>query len=234
LVRDVEGIDFVLGSYGGVYTQQPDNENGTALIYSGNQGKRVGVARVFLGDDYRVVDYKAHLHALGEVYPSDPAMLEFVHQTYKETDRVGGAAGAGPVVAPGAVSPAGRFTGNRVCAECHTQAFAQWASTAHAHALQTLEADPEGAAQDCRSCHVTAFGEAGGFTDGSTTPEFASVGCETCHGPGRSHATRPEAGYGKVSVRSCAGCHTTRQSPEFDYYTYLTKVTHREAAQGSR
>ena len=236
LVHDIPGIDFVLGSYGGAYTQQPDNENGTALIYSGNQGKRVGIARVYLGDDFRITDYKTRLHLMGEVYPADPELLAFVDEIYEETDRLGGKprTPAKPAVAPTAAQPAARYTGNGVCAECHTEAHVQWASTGHARALETLEKDPTGGGEDCRACHVTALGETGGFTDRASTPEFASVGCETCHGAGRDHAARPTVGYGKVSVRSCTGCHTTRHSPEFDYYTYLTRVSHRESAQASR
>ena len=234
-MQDVSGIDFVLGSYGGFFTQVPDRQADTVLIYSGNQGKRVGVTRVYLGPDRQVSNFQTKLHMLSDRYPGVSAMVDFVNETYKQEDRARAASfGTSAAPAPATVLPTSRFAGNLVCMKCHLDAASQWASTAHAHALETLEQDPKGAGADCRSCHVTAFGEAGGFTDRKETPQFASVGCETCHGPGGEHAARSTRGYGKVSLRSCSNCHTTQHSPDFNYYTYLTKVSHQETTPATR
>ncbi len=195
----------------------------------------MGVARVFLGADGAISDYQSKLHLMGSQYPSVKEMLEFVDAAHGRADQ---AQNATQRQAPGAPLPAkralGSYSGNQVCASCHAEAYSHWQATAHAHALDTLEADPEGAGAECRSCHVTGLGERGGFTDRESSPQLASVGCETCHGPGRAHSAAPAAGYGRVTVSSCAGCHTREHSPKFDYYTYLGKVTHRENAQGSR
>jgi len=233
LVKEIPGIDFVLGSYGGFYTDRPEEHAESVLIYSGNQGKRVGVARVFLGTAGQVTDYQSRLHMMGNNYPSVKAMLEFVDEAHARAEQ----ALPHPSAAARAATPAlsvGRYSGNQVCAGCHEKAYGQWNATAHAHALDTLEDDPKGAGADCRSCHVTGLGERGGFRDRKTSPQFASVGCETCHGPGREHADAPTRGYGRVSVADCSGCHTREHSPKFDYYTYLGKVKHRETIQGSR
>ncbi len=234
LATDIPGIDFILGSYGGLYTPHPEELDETVMIYAGNQGKRLAITRVFLNDQGEMTDYQARQHLMGNRYPSVPEMLEFVEQAHARADRAGpGAKVHAPAPQTVAVA-AGRYTGNQVCASCHAEAYTHWAATAHAHALDTLENDPKGAGAECRSCHVTALGERGGFTSRKASPDFASVGCETCHGPGTAHATTPTRGYGRVTVSSCAGCHTREHSPEFDYYTYLGKVKHQETVQGSR
>ncbi|NIM01071.1 MAG: hypothetical protein GTN89_09220 [Acidobacteria bacterium] len=234
LANDIPGIDFILGSYGGLYTQQPEELDDTVLIYAGNQGKRLGVARVFMADDGRITDYQNRLHLMGNRYPDAPEMLQFVEEALARANAAGRDLKTEMSLQESVALAAGRYTGNQVCASCHAEAYTHWAGTAHAHALETLEKDPQGGGAECRSCHVTALGERGGFTGKQTSPQFASVGCETCHGPGTSHATTPARGYGRVTVASCAGCHTREHSPEFDYYTYLGKVKHQEPIQGSR
>jgi len=190
---------------------------------------------VFLDAERRVTDYQSRLHLMGNRYPSVQEMLEFVDQAHGRADGLNRRAEAGraPVAKPATLA-SGRYAGNKICASCHAEAYDHWSATAHARALDTLENDPDGADAACRSCHVTAHGESGGFTDRKTSPQFASVGCETCHGPGTAHANAPTRGYGRVTVSSCAGCHTREHSPKFDYYTYLGKVKHRETVQGSR
>ena len=234
LAKEVPGIDFILGSYGGLFTDQPETHGETVMIYAGNQGKRLGVARVFEGPDGRRTDVQSRLHMMNSRYPSDERMLEFVDQANGRADQAQAEAGFRSNRAVPAIATVGRYTGNQVCASCHAEAFSHWTATSHAQALDTLDNDPKGAAAECQSCHVTGHGEKGGFTGRETSPHFASVGCETCHGPGAQHAKTPARGYGRVSVSSCVGCHTREHSPKFDYYTYLGKVKHQETVQGSR
>ena len=55
-----------------------------------------------------------------------------------------------------------------------------------------LDADKDYTSDEtCLPCHVTGYGEKGGFTSISATPDLAGVGCEMCHGPGGTY-TRPE------------------------------------------
>jgi 2',3'-cyclic-nucleotide 2'-phosphodiesterase (5'-nucleotidase family) len=78
LAADVPRIDFIVGSYGGFFTQEPEQLGSTWLLYSGNQGKRFGETRVVLDEGGRCSRQATNLHFLTRLYPSDPEMLEFV------------------------------------------------------------------------------------------------------------------------------------------------------------
>lgn len=98
------------------------------------------------------------------------------------------------------------YVGARRCIACHIKQFRSWGETAMSQAYWSLgpgvkvEAklaaglDPE---QDyssdatCLECHVTGWGESGGFTSITETPNLAGVTCEACHGPG-SEYIKPE------------------------------------------
>jgi len=95
---------------------------------------------------------------------------------------------------------------------------------AHAHA--TLENSTRAVDESCLACHVTGFRTEGGFIDVAATPDLVHVGCESCHGGARDHLRNNLARYGKVEIDTCLSCHDVANSPDFDYYTYLPRVTH--------
>ncbi len=78
IAQQVPGIDFVFGAFGGVYSPREEFEGSTRLLYSGNQGKRVGEARVFLDGKGRMTSDESFLYSLSGRYPDDPDMLAFV------------------------------------------------------------------------------------------------------------------------------------------------------------
>ena len=180
LVRDIPGIDFVLGSYGGIYTTDAVTQDETVLIYSGNQGKRVGVARVFTGQDGGVSSFQSKLHLLGSNYPSDPEMLRFVDAAHAEADGALAAAVGTVRVAPAAGPTAGRLAGDRACGSCHTEVYTQWNTTAHAHAPRTLA----NASVACETCHGP--GRIHSANPGRGYGKITVARCATCHTPERS------------------------------------------------
>ena len=98
--------------------------------------------------------------------------------------------------------------------------------TKHSHAYHTLvekghEKDP-----DCLTCHTVGFGFQTGFISEPQTPTLADVGCENCHGVGGNHVKNPQPGYGKVTKANCLTCHTSENSPNFDYDVYFPKILH--------
>ena len=215
IARDVEGIDFVVGSYGGLYTMREDRVAQTWMLYSGNQGKRLGSTRVYMNAEGRVTDEATKIHFLTAAYPADPQMLAYLNSVPRRTTtQIAAATNEAP------------YLGSAECKSCHTAQYAQWDASGHARAMSTLASEDKQDDPACSTCHVTGSGRQGGFRGMKETPHLASVGCESCHGPGRAHVARTSQPYGNVSSETCAACHDFANSPEFDYYAYLPRIVH--------
>jgi hypothetical protein len=140
----------------------------------------------------------------------------------------------------GAQAAAGEhsFVGSKKCKLCHLKQYKSWEQTPMAGTFDTLKAgeraeqkqaaglDP---AKDytadaaCVRCHVTGYGQPGGFTSLAETPDLVGVGCETCHGPGSTylkpeHMSLKNKEYkkadliavgmvGEITEAQCTGCH---------------------------
>jgi hypothetical protein len=126
--------------------------------------------------------------------------------------------------------------GTNQCFTCHRPQTDSWSATKHAHAFTNL---PKKYQQDagCLNCHVTAFGQPGGFAAG-TDKDLLMVGCESCHGPGSHHidaakrfvlANPGEEAAIEKEMREtvtkmpsdavCSGCHVTQSHgvhPRYD------------------
>jgi len=223
IVREVPGVDVVIGSYGGAITTLAEKEGDTWVLYAGNQGKRIGETRLFFGEQARITAQGTLMHFLTGEYPAAEEMQRFV-----DAARAGGP-DEQATLAPPDRSP---FVGAEACGACHEEAYAQWKGSAHARAMGTLHQARKVDEASCRACHVTGAGAEGGFLDLEKTPHLANVGCESCHGPGRSHLENRLARYGHTDLETCTGCHDVDNSPQFDYYAYLPRVAHgRRAAR---
>ncbi len=110
-----------------------------------------------------------------------------------------------------------------VCAGCHAVPAAQWRETGHAGAWEALQAS--GAAQAfCENCHtVSQLGsaetaDAGWATTGDA--RYHDVQCESCHGPGETHVSNPQASQPIPSLavgvglqNGCGECHQDTHHP---------------------
>jgi len=115
-----------------------------------------------------------------------------------------------------------------VCGSCHVDFQARWSQTKHASAWADLQAS--GAATGvCEACHsVSANGNGAASTNvGYTSTKDAryhDVQCESCHGPGLTHASNPsEANRPLASIQAdtnatngCGQCHTGVHEPFVD------------------
>ena len=124
----------------------------------------------------------------------------------------------------------GPYVGTAACEGCHAAAAAQWRSTGHAHAWNSLERVGRQADQACFSCHATGAGLPGGAaTPAEVTPALVHVGCESCHGPGKAHVADPKGVemVSKPGEAVCVTCHDGKQDEgRFDLPRYLPRVSH--------
>jgi hypothetical protein len=158
------------------------------------------------------------------------------------------------------------YVGSKKCKMCHIKEWKSWSETKMAQAFEVLKPNvraeaKKGAGLDpakdystdetCLPCHVSGWGQEGGFKDIASTPELAGVGCEMCHGPGGTYLepqymSLKNKEYKKadlvavgmvdsVTEAQCASCHND-ESPfvgddyVFDFEANKEKGTHEKFA----
>ncbi|NNK47682.1 MAG: hypothetical protein HKP01_02275 [Gemmatimonadetes bacterium] len=113
--------------------------------------------------------------------------------------------------------------GEPTCAQCHATPSANWTTTAHAGAWETLQNSGH-AAEFCEACHaVSEYGNAATEPVGWTStgdPRYVDVQCESCHGAGEAHVANPEASQplpslavGEDLTNGCGECHNGTHHP---------------------
>lgn len=222
IAQRVPGIDLILGAHGGRITTEAVTEGSTRIVYAGDEGKYMGqvdVYRPVVGGPWSA---ECRVAALNESVTPDARMGELVVEVLARAQEAEKLRRSAPDPT-GASRPA--FLGSGACSACHSQIVAEWGGTEHAKAYETLlRKGPVKA--PCVRCHVTGYGQAGGFIDVETTPHLAGVGCESCHGPAAPHVAQPERPYGKTSLATCTSCHTAEMDPTFNYYEDRRLVQH--------
>lgn len=154
------------------------------------------------------------------------------------------------------------FVSVKGCKKCHFKQWSSWKKTAHYKTLDILKPGERAEAKTkagldpnkdyttdktCLPCHVTGYGEPGGFVDEASSPNLLGVGCEACHGPGGTYTksqymSLKNKEYKKsevvavgmvdtVSEAQCTPCHNA-ESPfvgddfVFDFEANKDKGTH--------
>jgi hypothetical protein len=111
-----------------------------------------------------------------------------------------------------------------ICGQCHASKQAAWATTIHSDAWAGLQSSA-GAQEFCEGCHtVNQLGntttEDGGWLT-TEDPRYQDVQCESCHGPGATHANSPERSNIPLAPLSvgvdlelgCGECHQGTHHP---------------------
>ncbi len=152
-----------------------------------------------------------------------------------------------------APAPAGdhSYVGSKKCKACHLKEWKSWEETKMATAFETLKPGERAKAKEaagldpnkdyttdeaCVRCHVTGYGEEGGFTDVASTPDLVGVGCEMCHGPGGTYLesqymSLKNKEYTKadlvavglvdeITVEQCENCHNNESPFVGDDYVF--------------
>ena len=112
-----------------------------------------------------------------------------------------------------------------VCGSCHIDYQTRWSQTKHASAWADLQ-QSGGAAGYCEACH-TASNLGNAVTDtavgyrSTKDARYHDVQCESCHGPGLTHASAPTAANRPLAsiqadtnaTNGCGECHTGVHNP---------------------
>lgn len=168
-------------------------------------------------------------------------------------------------VLPGVASAQqAEYLGFRACAKCHIDQGESWRTSAHAKAFDSLKPNAKIEAKtkakldpkkdytqdkNCVGCHVTGYGEPGGFNSQAPADDMKNlvgVTCEACHGAGgkfrnlhgeASDRLKKEgetterkllvaAGQNFDMEKSCARCHLNFEgSPKPDVKPPFTPFT---------
>ncbi|HEY3781588.1 MAG TPA: cytochrome c family protein [Fimbriimonadaceae bacterium] len=193
----------------------PEQIGNTFLVTPGFHGKNV-VTLTF--EDGKFDGYNATL--LGPDFKNDPDISAIYSDYLHRVD-------AAHLLQKLPKLKTAAYAGSQSCRGCHEKAYETWSQSGHAHAYRDLSAQGHGQDPDCVSCHVVGLSSKFGFNSVAHTPQFASVGCENCHGPGVSHNLHPKTvRMPRVNPSTCVSCHTIENSPGFDYSTFWPKVAH--------
>ena len=234
LAREVPGIDVVLGGFSRTTTPAPRIEGSTLILHAGAKGMQLGrlelqalpareggwVARAASrGGEARVYDWK--IVPLPAAIPDHPALAALLER-HREELRAKHLAAQEEAPPPPPPPPAGpAYVGAPACGACHPEQLRQWAASRHARALASLARKRQEVNPECVRCHVTAYGEVGGYRPVSAGGvDLGNVQCEACHGFGREHRGKGKI-RGRVPESVCRRCHSTENSPTFRYEPYL-------------
>ncbi|HEY3174985.1 MAG TPA: multiheme c-type cytochrome [Candidatus Polarisedimenticolia bacterium] len=250
LLAGSKGIDLALASYGARFSPAGTIEmiEGVPVLYSGDQGKRMGEVRLKFERKGVPPKLTANHVFLTRRYPSDPKLQDLIDRTIARVNEINrqkavtavaapappvaarGPAGTGATVPLETVSSApadgkGFLTAN-ACVSCHSEAYEVYARTKHARAFDTLVKANQDYNPECVKCHVTGYEAPNGFINARQSPELVNVQCEACHGNATEHLRDASKPFGNVPPRSCFTCHTKENSPDFAFFKYWDMIKH--------
>jgi hypothetical protein len=116
--------------------------------------------------------------------------------------------------------------GTDACRDCHQNDCQIWSSSSHAHAWQTLLDKKSQMDPYCQHCHTTGYGLPGGFRSMADGGIRENVGCESCHGPAKTHVANSSSKTLYQASDRCAACHDHENSPQFEYDGFWKKIGH--------
>jgi hypothetical protein len=124
------------------------------------------------------------------------------------------------------------IAGSDACKPCHDEDFREWKKSKHALAWKSLAEKDAQYNPDCQRCHVTGYGERGGFQTVRGSSKRVMVGCESCHGMSAPHCknTSIRTAWAEQAKDRCRQCHDRENSPKFNYDAYWAKIQHGKPA----
>lgn len=237
-------FDVILGGDVPQPAQDLIRENDSLISYTTNQARAVG--RLILppvGAEEAEPGFEMTL--LHDGIPQSRDLIElsksyrdFLRDTPLAVDSLhdGDQADNDPNRIPGTASPFS-YVGSEACTGCHQQAHEVWAKSGHGHAFETLKTKGAEADPNCIRCHTVGFGESSGYRREFDGQRLASVGCESCHGPGSEHVSQRSQAladsafevsfkFRKLGEADCTSCHYGEFSRPFVWKRFWPLVEH--------
>ena len=228
LVTAVEGIDAVVMGRNVILIQRGRMVKNTIAVYSGEQGQYLGRTEITLDEKHKMTTGDAEAVLLGPEIADKPEIASLVkgfEDALNEKNRkveMEKAAKNSAQVADNSVS---HYIGSDLCIRCHAAEGAQWKTTAHSAAWNTLQVVKRDADGECIGCHSVGYQKPGGFVSFASTPQLANVQCENCHGMGTEHDAYATAPH-RIDASTCMQCHNKDRDPDFSFETHLPKIIH--------
>jgi hypothetical protein len=228
LVSAVDGIDAVIIGHNAPMLQKGRTVKNTVACYGGEQGQYVCRTDLALDAKRQKTGGEASAVMLGAEFADKPEILKLVksfEDGFNEKLRKVDAERVKQQSVITTEPSTDHFIGAEMCVRCHKEAGDQWKTTSHSLAWETLVHAKKEAAAECVPCHVSGYGQPGGFRAAAATPQMANVQCESCHGMGTQHDAFAGKGAG-VAEQTCTQCHNKDNDADFDFQRDLAKVVH--------
>jgi hypothetical protein len=237
----------------------PATVGNTKIVGVGHKGRHVGVVGAFrkdggwdlkydvvpLGPEFQTAKEERVRNAMNQIlekYTEEVRDKKLIDR-YPRADHT-------LQVTFAAANPA--FVGSDKCKDCHAKEYAVWEASKHAEAFEALDdarltQAPKNRKTDgeCVVCHTTGFGYKTGYKNEQSTPALKGVGCESCHGPGSAHISKPKdkalnlamspwkvnakdalpATEVTIDTKLCFRCHDTDNDPHFKF-DFWRKIAH--------
>ncbi|MDE0686389.1 MAG: multiheme c-type cytochrome [Candidatus Poribacteria bacterium] len=222
-------LDIVVVSNDNTEMVPPSTLHDRQFVNTRTKGKSICSVRIYFDINGHPIIEDPQQHLLNEQIPDSQRMIKLL-TLYQQMVTDANLAASMPQKPEKIIA---RFVGNATCKTCHLNEWTSWKVTKHAHAYHTLEVAGHETDPDCLTCHTVGFGFSSGFLSIEETPNHRDVGCENCHGAGRTHVKQQSetsntinTSYGKVTEATCLTCHTMENSPKFDLKAYFPKIIH--------
>ena len=228
LVTAVEGIDAVIVGRNVPMLQKGRLIKATVASYGGEKGQYLGRTILTLDAARKMTTGENESFVLGPEVGEKAEVLQIVKafkDGFDEKMRKLEREKAAKAAAKDMEKNPDKYLGSEVCERCHTEQAAQWKTTPHARAWQTLVDNHKDNAAECVVCHVLGYRKPGGFQTAAETPKFFNVQCESCHGMGTQHEAFAVTPH-KVTEGVCKQCHNADNDPTWNFSAKLARVAH--------
>ncbi|HZQ46889.1 MAG TPA: multiheme c-type cytochrome, partial [Verrucomicrobiae bacterium] len=235
LAQDYYELDVILGGKVSQPSQKLQKENRSLVLYTGNEGRALGVLRARVSGRGKVTPIDHEIRLLEDKIPEDEG-IRILAGDYRDEVRGAKLAVDDPAnlqadMVPG-VKTAAAYVGTPACVGCHPVAAKVWQNSGHAGAMEALINKKADADPNCISCHTIGFGSPSGYRRAFAGHKLVDVGCESCHGPGSLHVEQRQNHlpvtfkFRPLGAGDCQKCHFGEFSRPFDWNQFWPNIQH--------